>query len=561
MFLDPFDHQLVAWGWPWHGLGRTTTSSYEATITTASDQEINVPLLNNNRRWTYLFDAGLPDISDPAVEAEGGEWWGRAILRAVDGLAVNFCWGAGMYSDFNGINTSDNFYPPLWWRPDPEDPDPIFEPVQMVFSYSGSASSYTLRLSRLGRFINGGDGSDEASIVVSVSDMQQASGPTFAAKDLNQSPLWWQVTPGQYTGMALEFHKLGIWENRILLGLVWRVSESSGRPLLPHPPATTPGDSGSSPSGAPVAYSGLIELVAGPVMLDPDGDYSAALSINVVESLTTASGDAQHTYTDTTDPVSGARNVFDERVESGGLLTAWYDGEGVIRTARYNRTQTATYEQTDLLPELPDKYNTIRTRRTELDLLFGATMVDSRFLEEKLEIFNESPTRWGGRSTIKETGQTDDVSDFTDGGYDEPEVNPTFMVGSHLAMGSLAQIVGDGFGNNLLDYQDIRLVWIAPSSNNVCSLSRSREPYDYADGQESMTVNVSSGPAVGPLGAVGGVVSHAITRPKTTPGNFWRGFFSNAGRKWVWATGNPVTGQVVRARDYYDEPDTFFDWV
>lgn len=558
MFLEPQDEELIAWGWPWHGLARTTItgSGYETTITAATAEVIEVPRFIDDWRWTYIFDAGLPDVPDPAVEAEGGAWWGRAILRAKDGLAEQWAWGSGWYAiDFGSGFEPGNFRLPLWWEP--EEGEPV-EPLQVVFQYSGSGSSHTLRLSRLGRFINGGDGSAEASLVVSVSDLQQASGPVFAAKTLSESPTWRQVTPGEYEGMGLEFHNLGIWENKILLGLIWRVSIINGRPVLPHPIMTSPGSGGSSPGGAPVAYSGLIELVVDPVMLDPAGDYSDALSINVVESLTTALGNAQHNYSDETDP-DDARTVIDERIETSGLLTAWYDSSGTIRTARYNRTQLATFVET-VVSGISEK-NQTRIRRTELDLLFGGTVVDSRFLQEEFQIINESPTRWTVRNTISETGKDDDITESEDVGYDSTSIYPTYTVGSHLAVGTPAQIYSDGLVDNVLDYQDVRLLWIAPSSNNVASLSRSQEPYDYPEDQDYMMVSVYSGPAVGPLGVVGSPVSREITRGKTSPGNFWRGFFSTVGQKWVWATGNPVTGAVVRANSYYDEPDTFFDWV
>lgn len=80
-------------GWPWHGrveskvgassftrlvMPSRTVTSGEPLSANLDDGLWNIQAYNTD---TYLWAPGLPDQADAGIEAEGGQWWGRAILR------------------------------------------------------------------------------------------------------------------------------------------------------------------------------------------------------------------------------------------------------------------------------------------------------------------------------------------------------------------------------------------------------------------------------------------------------------------------------------------------
>ncbi|RIA22673.1 hypothetical protein DFO61_3363 [Ectopseudomonas oleovorans] len=534
MLREWHDDQIVAIGWPWHG--RVITFGDVSTLELAGGESMSLPRFNAAARVTWAFDMGRPDIPDPVVEAVGGAWWGRAILR--DG----YFW-AGLVPDGGGFYNTARQVAPLWWADD----DPRRPQILNYPSFSGSA----LTLSWLNS-----DGTP-ALVMRGFSNAELGQGvdqPLCAAKSTGG----WRLV-GQGADYFIGWIFLGAFQNRLLFALRM-TAPSSGGTSLPHPTGTAPG---SSPGGAPEGYCGLVEVAVDKQLFGPDGDPDLHLQLTVLESRQTALGNPTYSLSDVTAPGGGSRNRDEETEQTSALLTAWYDVEGNVRTARYSRRQLATY---DYVSSAVDDRHWDLTRSTEFELLYGGSVVDQRYLSEQLAIDQVGASLSVSR-TVSESGLDDDVSDWSGtyaaGASIVPEPFAVFRAGQGLVMGSVAYIFTLPGMGNVLREQDVRLLWLAAHSNNVASLCRSREPYDYPGGGDLMQVEAYSGPAIGPAGVVPGTMNRLVDRPRTSVGPFYRGFFSDAGQRWVLGTGNPVTGQVARANDYYGWPDGYpsISWV
>lgn len=532
MLREWHDDEIVAIGWPWHG--RVVSLGGVSTLELAGGGSMPLPRFNDARAVTWTFDMGRPDIPDPVVEAAGGAWWGRAIMR--DG----YFW-SGLRPDGSGFFTTARRIVPLWWEEDDE-------PTAQIVDYPIFTDTFTLGW-------RNADGVQQ-SVTRSWSLAERGQGtdqPLCAAK--NTAGEWRLV--GQSADYSIRWSFMGAHKNRMLFAQTLLAFGGVG---LPHPTGTAPG---SSPGGAPVSYCGLVEVIVDKALFGPTGDPAVHLNINMLEDRETALGNPTYSLIDTTAPGGGSRNRDEETEQTSALLTAWYDNDGTVRTARYNRRQVATY---DYVSTAVDDRHWDLTRSTEFELLYGGSVVDEHSLSEQLEIDQVGATLTATR-TVTESGLPDDVATWTGtyagGSGIEPDPFAVFRAGQGLVMGSVAYILTLPGEGNVLREQDVRLMWLVAHSNNVASLCRSREPYDYPGGGDLMQVEAYSGPAIGPAGIVASSMSRTLDRPRTVVGPFYRSFFSEVGQRWVNGTGNPVTGQIVRADDYYGWPGGYpqISWV
>lgn len=85
--------QIERMGWPWHGRIESKVGQTNFTRLVMADRTVYagdpIGATADDGVWrlepystdTYLWAPGLPDQDDPSIEAEGGKWWGKAILR------------------------------------------------------------------------------------------------------------------------------------------------------------------------------------------------------------------------------------------------------------------------------------------------------------------------------------------------------------------------------------------------------------------------------------------------------------------------------------------------
>lgn len=534
MLTDIHDDEIVAFGWPWHGLVRSVLNDHVLELPGGGEMELErfAPADGN---VTWLYDAGLPDIEDAAVEAADGAWWGRAILR--DGRF----WSGMRANPGSGSLESNERVVPLCW-PDHDGPPQMIiyssltDGTPQIFWGSWPAVN-SVDIS--GRWTNSelGQGTDQ---------------PESAAKLVSGSSWSWRLS-GQQPGYQVRYRFLGAHQNRLLFGLYLLPSVFDSE--LPAPPGTA---AGSSIDGAPQALCGLIEVEIARELFGPEGDPDEHLTLHVLEDRSVALGNPFHDVVDVEGGGGSTRHRVEEASETSALLTAWYDASGVVRTARFNREQHAEYEH---LYVSGDRY-WVTSRRTVFTLLYGGTVVDERELGEELEI-----TSVDGSTTITRrvftTGAETDITTWT-GPYAgsltlAPSPPTVSRAGANLVMGAVTYIVNiPGFGSVLRD-QDIQLIWLVAHSNNVASICSSREPYDYPPGSNSYIVEARSGPAIGPAGPRGGALTSLVPKGRGPTNPYLRSFFALP--RWVTGTGNPVTGQIVRASDYYDIPNVIYSWV
>lgn len=245
-------------------------------------------------------------------------------------------------------------------------------------------------------------------------------------------------------------------------------------------------------------------------------------------------------------------DVSEAAEEKSALLTAWYGPGGVIRTARYSRRQECVRESTYTSEE---NWYGIARRNTKIDLIYQGAVVESRTLAESISTRYLMPISTIERK-ITETGVDDDITVWSE---DYPLLTnsiplplPCFRAGQGLVMGVVAYTFTVPSYGNVLREQDVRLMWLVAHSNNTASICRSREPYEYPEGQNYFDVEVYAGPAIGPNGPVGSAQVRTLRRQRTPNGPYIRSFFHDP--RWIRGVGNPVTGEVARASDYVDVP-------
>lgn len=536
MLIDVHDDEVIALGWPWHGLACTQAGA--SWIELEGGERVDVDRFEHAND-TWIFDAGRSDVSDPAVEAAGGSWWGRAIIRG--GLFFSGCWVNPLTWPLS-IQRADAVVPLCW----PSEPN---TPPQMIYHDTLGESS-----TRIAWKAEGGVQQVYLSRWTATQLGQGTDQPLCAAKYTTSSGgNGWRLvgqTEGEY---SVRFKFLGAHQNRLLFGLRLATNQTSGQALA-DPPGTS---SGSSISGAPQALCGLVELELDRALFGAESDPSEHIALHVLEDRGAALGQPTYSLVDQEASDGHSRLRIETTGETGALLTAWYAPDGTVRTARFSRYQRAEY---DYLYTTSRRWKT--SRRTEFTLLYGGSVVDERVLGEELEIVGAEGTTSITRR-IYTTGEPDDVATWTDayaaGSSLAPSPPAVFRAGANLVMGAVTYIVTIPGQGNVLREQDIRMIWLVAHSNNVASICASREPYDYPAGSNSYIVDVYSGRAIGPAGPVGGVMSASISKARAALYPYLRSFFAIGA--WIQGTGQPLTGAVVRAKDYVDRPGAQMSWV
>ncbi|MCT9629149.1 hypothetical protein [Pseudomonas aeruginosa] len=539
--LMPWDGDVVRMGWPWHGKIRQIDQNQVGEVLLPNGG--TKPVFSWHDIWwmnyTYLFDMGLPDQNDPEVESQGGKWWGRAILRGGGQVSYQLYYGGALVSqNENSFKVGSPFLGvPIWWEDDKEPRKPYY--VDIYFEERTWEDRYVFVFRTLAGTV------PDVLYYPGIDEIGQGDDqPECASR-----------TRASYDGWALSksvslfyFPLLGVYKNKILLGVV--VQPKNQEIGISSPPGTSKA-SGSSPAGAPGGLYGLIEITIAQDIRDQESDHSNTISLRVVEDRRTALGSPVHNVIDQKNPPQDGVTTeyyLDEWIQSSGLVTAWYDAQGNIQTARYNRRHYASREAS-YGPEVPSRVAT--ERASEIELLDGSgNVVDSFTLKESFEAQELSGLGLQITRTVQVTGEEDDVTTYLDpdhvGGVDV-DVPATFPPGLHVAntVVTYQWLVN---GENKLRDQDQHQLWIAALSNNSAALCHVREPYDYPEGQDTTTVRVRQGPAVKIDGISPNTIVETITKSKLQH-RYLRGFFWTPADGWVRASCNPITGELTRGKE------------
>ncbi|HCC6628867.1 hypothetical protein ACQYYA_00390 [Pseudomonas aeruginosa] len=537
--LMPWDGEVVRMGWPWHGKIRQPDKDLAGYVTLPNGA--TRPAIAYYGTWpmnhTHLFDMGLPDQDDPQVEEQGGKWWGRTILRGGGNYDYQLYYGGATTSAEGQPYTGEAPFRglPLWWDSDEEPRRPLYVDIYL----NVEQGSYYLDFWTKGGTIHA------LWKKITLEDVGQGAGqPECAVKDLLGSNFdYWFFGEN----VKLDYLKLlGVYRNRLLLGVV--VTQGEGMRQIDPPPGTSV-VSGSSPSGAPQGLYGLVEVTIAPDIRDPEADHSQTVTIDVIENRQAALGNPVHQVTDESsqpgDPIETTL-YREEWNQTSGLLTAWYDAQGNIHTARYNRRHYALKEYRN---EPGVTTRTATERSSEVALLSGSgSVVDSTVLTEQFEALYIPGTGLQITRTVKCTGEPDDVTTYTDPDHTGgPVVTPpttTFPPGMHI-VNTVVTYQWLVNGENMLANQDQHQVWLAALSNNSAAICHIRDPFDYPEGQTTTTVSVRQGPAVRLGGVTSGTVTDTLTKSKPAH-EYRRGFFWEPADRWVRASCNPITGELSR---------------
>lgn len=393
--LMPWDGEVARMGWPWHGKIRQPDKDLAGYVTLPNGA--TRPAIAHYGTWpmnhTHLFDMGLPDQDDPQVEEQGGKWWGRTILRGGGNYDYQLYYGGATTSAEGQSYTGEAPFRglPLWWDSDEEPRRPLYVDIYLNLEQG----SYYLDFWTKGGTIH------TLRKKITLEDVGQGAGqPECAVKDLLGSNFdYWFFGDN----VKLDYLKLlGVYRNRLLLGVV--VTQGEGMRQIDPPPGTSV-VSGSSPSGAPQGLYGLVEVTIAPDIRDPEADHSQTVTIDVIENRQAALGNPVHQVTDESsqpgDPIETTL-YLEEWNQTSGLLTAWYDAQGNIETARYNRRHYALKEYRNE-PGVTTRTATERT--SEVALLSGSgSVVDSSVLTEQFEAIYIPGTGLQITRTVKCTG-------------------------------------------------------------------------------------------------------------------------------------------------------------
>ncbi len=520
--------EVVAYGWPWHGRIRRDVNVAQPVVELPNGRTFNC---DYGGSFTYLYDAGKADIQSDAIEALGGAWWGKAILRDFNPQGTLLTWGGGLRDRLNDGN-ANLFGIPLVM--------PGYETPWFVrLTLDGLTLAVAMRI---------GTAEHAVSIPVTLDSLGQGAGqPSFYALQAASStnPQFYLVNdafPGSRRLDLLDFR-----QNKMLFGVV--VRSSIAAPSYNSVYERTPG---TVNDGWPTFYAGLVEIEIGP---DAVANPAQAITIRTLEDRATALGSPLREQRD--EPNGIIRDYLDRWTQVRGLVTAWYDGEAV-RTARFDRMQECTLRRwIETNGAQAIEYQT-RTRVTELRLVSGNTVVDELRLAEILEEIQSGPQLQVVR-TVQVSSQQDDVTDsgpFTGtAAFGGPFT--CFPPGLHGVNTVVAYIYSEGGGNRLRE-QDIRMIWLLPYSNQLGCLAYTQEPYDYPAGSDSMPVQIVLGPCLGPAGVIGSTWSVAEThyRGEIPDQQFYRGFFHTPLSMYMRGSYNPVTGQLAR-----NERARLYSWV
>lgn len=539
MMSMPFDEVPAACGWPWHGL-----------VTRDSVNDLwNIALPNggaysfqSGRFYpspnSFLFDMGLPDIPSPELEAAGGAWWGRAILRG--GIQGPHTLEGGYRADLPALSYGRGLSPEigvsrsLWGAPlvmQPVDPEnPTFRVFCRAFMRSG-----TLHVSVL-------HGTQEYTIVRSLApaDIGQGAGQPEAAAhgQLPPNAIYFdgQVTdeyPGTYKAFVRD-----IYANRLLLGVV-AIADAGAPGSQPPLSAASTQVAGNWPASIFPLF-GLLEVEILPQLFDEGVNPDDAVVVRVLEDRNSALGEPLFETEDIPLP-GGGRQYFARWTQALGLLNAFYDQAGEVQTIRYSRVQESTLHRRRLEGEGGTLYWQQDTGRTTTLQLFGVDggQVDEFTLSENLAEINRGSTVRVIR-TVTATGDADDVQDSGEvtGTPSWAAALDVYMPGFHMFAPCIAHLYRIG-GVDIIQPQDIRVAWIVAYGNRMGCLAFTREPYTTTVGNP---VQIHMRRIATPGGVVDGVLSAVESKPAGFPNV--RSLFLFTG--YLNGAYNPVTGEHAR---------------
>ena len=543
MIRAPFDEgPMLACGWPWHGPVRRASGGGSGG---GMPWEIQLPngsvySFSSNQfvqsQVSHLFDMGLPDVPDAELEAAGGAWWGRALLRSEIPSPV----------DTNATQTDD--LPRLWYGRgllnadgnlgyiigaplviQPTDPElPAFRVFCRV-----SLRGNTLRVSvrHNGATINvvrpltlaqqGQGAGQPIALAYGVTNIPTSG---YRAAEINGT------SPGFYRGWVRDFT-----QNRVLLG------------VMAYPDTNAPaGVSLLSTASTRVAASwpwnffplfGLLEVEILPSMFE-GGSADDAVVVRLIEDRAAAMGNPVYEFEDYPLPGSG-RQYLARWTQTGALLNAFYDRAGALKTVRMNRVQQSTLHRRTINDDFTSYQQQDTGRSTTFDLV-GVTgsVVDTFTIAEQLTEIQRGSSLQVIRS-VTATGEPDDIVDsgLVTGTVTWAAPLPVAMPGAHFWVPVLAQIY-NVLGSPIIPPQDIRVAWCLPYGNRMGGIVHTRELYDTT---LPATVNIKHRPLAGPTGTVGGHVSAARVREsEQNIRSLW--FFDAEPR----AAFNPATDEFAR---------------
>lgn len=511
--------QCVAVGWPWHGPIKLAAGEYKVALPTGRQ----VAVAEFGGIDTLLWDIGRPDIASEAIAAEGGAWWGKAILRYASAVYED---RADYQVAAYGADRLKHSGVPLYRPPVADQPGRVFMCSMLIkFGMLQITAKYQ------GRTI-------VATRAVTPDQLGQGEGqPAFAAHDgsfASDAATRLMITdaePGRYFSSILD-----VKDCKVLLGITGYTSANNTVAASP-PPATA--------KHGPRTYCALVEVELTADFFDSDG--ASGIAIRLIEDRRSALGDPSFSESDET--ANGVRTRLQTWVQTRYLVTAWYAPGGGIVSVRCSRTQESKHTReirTDGGTQV-DECNAQRT--TALKMYRAGIQFDEVELLERLQVVQRGGTSLRVIRTIQLTDDDDDVADSGDlptTNVSWPEPLAVYGPGLHGVATSVAYIYTlDGAGQqNLLREQDLRAVWVCALSNKLGGVITAVEPYDYEPGAASYITRCHYRPAAHPHGV--DVRSLRTQEPHSGDGatRFTRSFFYfNAG-----ATGsyNPVTGEVLR---------------
>ncbi len=533
----PFDQIPVACGWPWHGLVRRDPAAAIWNIALPNGGTYS---FKSNRfvesDCSFVFDMGLPDLASPELEAAGGAWWGRALLRGDIPGPLNtrgdsavalpeLHYGIGFSPE---IGASRNLWGvPLVMRRDDAAPFRVF---CRAFIRGGVLNV---------RILNG---RQEYSIArpLALADIGQGSGqPDAAAYHLNGligSYFAGEITsqyPGKLKAFVRDFR-----ENKLLLGVV--AASEPGSPIAGVPLSQQSTRAPGVWRDSLFPLFGLLEVEVLPSIFDEGVAPDDAVLLRVIEDRNSALGSPVFETGNTTPP-GGGRNYFARWTQTRGLLNAFYDASGIVKTIRYSRVQESTLHKRRLQGDGDSLYWRQDTGRSTTFQLYGIdeSQVDEFTLAENLtEIERGSSVRV--IRTVNATGDEPEVLDSGEVSGTAVWADPleVYKPGFHNFVACISQFYKVA-GVDIIPSQDIRVAWVIPYGNRMGCLAFTREPYETTAGKP---VRIQMRKIAAQSGVIDDVLSAIEAKPSFFPNV--RSLFLFNGR--LLGSFNPVTGQHTR---------------
>lgn len=516
--------QCVAFGWPWHGPIKRGLDGVFSVWQVHLPTGRKVKVLGFSGNSTLKFDIGRPDIESEAITAEGGAWWGRAILRyfqvQLEDLSGSqqTTYGAGQLYPFNGF--------PLYRAPVDDEPGVVF--FANILVKDGTLS---ITASYQGRTIS-------VSRPITSAEIGQGGGqPEYAADDRNYAgsdPTARMITdaePGRYFSALLD-----VKGSTALLGIVGYTSASNtaaaNRPL------------GTKKYG-PADYAALVEVELTAPFFEVDGDPLLGVVVRLLDDRSAALGNPVLSLTEET--IGALQTRIETWTQSAFLVTAWYSADGAVVRAQCDREQASkrTHEIKGVSGEIEE---VIAERKTTVTMRRAGIAFDAVELCESIQVTQTNGATLRVIRTIKQTDEPDDVADSGDRsttGVSWPDPLPVFGPGVHRVNTVVAYEYGYDFsGISILPYQDLRAVWVCALSNKLAGICNAQEPYAYAEGAASYLTQCHYRPAAHPAGIDERSLRTTEVHQAGGVTHWDRSFYYfGAG-----ATGsyNPVTSEVLR---------------